>query len=108
MALTIEFQDQRKNYRLKVNDFGVEYKSRFASYDILQSDCNKHFLNKFKSDLNKEFKTRSISSNPKVTYLVKKDQKTIRLLKESRLGYYLFRIDRKVSQLKLKEKVHCE
>ena len=108
ISMEISFKDEKKSYQFKLNDFGLEYKSQFVDYTIEGTDCNKQFFKVLVSEINRELKTRSISSNPKKTFLVKKDGKTLNILKETSLGFYLFHLDKKVSHLRLKEKLHCQ
>jgi hypothetical protein len=106
--MEISFKDIKKSYQFKISEFGLEYKSKLIDYNIDTTDCNKKYFTMLKSEISRELRTRSISSNPKKTFLIKKDGKTLNILKNTSLGYYLYHLDKKISHLRLKEKLHCQ
>jgi hypothetical protein len=106
--MEIRFKDKQKSYDFKLTDFGLSYKSQFVDYNIGSTKCNKPFFDILVGEINRELKTRSISSNPNKTFLVKKDGKALNIVKDTSLGYYLFNLDKKISHLRLKEKLHCQ
>lgn len=107
-SLEIKFKDKQKTYDFHLTDHGLSYKSQFVDYNIESTKCNKKFIKMLASEINRELKTRSISSNPQKTFLVKKDGKTLKILKDTSLGFYLFHLDKKITHLRLKEKLHCQ
>lgn len=107
-ALELEFHDPKKNYTLKINEAGLDFKSSFAEYSIVEDKCNKNFLKTFKDDIKQNFRFRAISSKPEKSFYVRKDSEVLSLAKKSPLGQFLFSMDKQIAHLKLKEKIHCE
>ncbi len=91
-----------------MDEYGVEYQSQFSKFVILESHCNKKLLTHFEKTIAKQFKTRTISSDSKKAYSVIYNDKSFMIYKESRLGDFLFQLDRFVMNLRLKEKVQCD
>ncbi len=105
--MEISFKDVKKTYHFKINEFGLEYESKKAQIVIERTNCNAEYFEILNSEIKRELKTRSISSNPEKTFMVKKNGKTVKILKESSLGFYLYHLDKKLTHLRLKEKIHC-